>query len=39
MDDDPGRPGIEARGVGDVVEGKTRNAVGKARSSAKKRTR
>jgi len=34
-----GRPGTEARGIGDVVKGKTRNAVGKARSAAKKHTR
>jgi len=33
------RPQTEARGAGEEVKGKTKNAVGKARSAAKKLTR
>ena len=36
---DTGRPGTEARGGADIVKGKTKNAVGKARSAVKKATR
>jgi uncharacterized protein YjbJ (UPF0337 family) len=33
------RPDTEARGAGEELKGKAKNAVGKARSAAKKRTR
>jgi len=34
-----GRPGTEARGAGEELKGKAKNAVGRARSAAKKATR
>lgn len=34
-----GRPGTEARGAGEEMEGKAENTIGKARSAVKKNTR
>jgi hypothetical protein len=34
-----GRPGTEARGAGEELKGKAKNAVGRTRSAAKKATR